>query len=419
MFDRLSIRHKLVVLLGLSAAMALLTSSIISIYSTYVSESKASLRVLQQISAIISENMRAALAFHDADSAQNILAPLHTDPHMLLAVVNDEAGKRLAEFRSPRLSLENLQTLTATLLDKPPGGAGEQPPASDFIEHIEENSMTVQRVIFFEDKPIGTLTLVSDTELLWTKIRNFIYVQVLASGVTLILLLFLSLRWRAMFTQPITNLIAAMQDVATTKNYHASLNSQRRDEFEDLYQGFNAMLAEISERDERLSKLATTDALTGLANRRHALDTMQTMTNRAYRKGEFLGVILLDIDFFKQVNDRYGHPVGDRVIQEIATLLQGNAREYDLVARFGGEEFLVLCDAANKETTVLMAERIRLAVASRKIEYQPGEFLSTSVSLGVFAAVPEADTHIEQWIQFADQALYSAKQSGRNRHVLA
>lgn len=419
MFDRLSIRHKLIVLLGLSAALALLTSSIIAIYSTYVSESEASLRVLQQISAIVSENMRAALAFSDSASAKNMLAPLHADPHILFAAVNDESGQTLAEHRSSKLAAETEQSFKLALQDKRLNQADELGRQEHFIERIEENYMSVRRPIVFEGKSIGSLVLVSDTELLWTKIRNFIYMQITASIVTLVMLLFLSLRWRALFTQPITDLIAAMQTVAATKNYHSRLNSRRRDEFDDLYQGFNAMLAEISERDERLSKLATTDPLTGLANRRHAIETMQTMAMRAYRKREALGLIMLDIDFFKQVNDRYGHPVGDQVIREIAAILQASAREYDLAARFGGEEFIVLCDGGTSETTVAVAERIRLAVEERRIEYAPGKFMNVSVSLGVFSTTPQENTPIEQWIHAADQALYRAKNMGRNRHVLA
>lgn len=419
MFDRLSIRHKLIVLLGLSAALALLTSSIIAIYSTYVSESKASLRVLHQISAIISENMRAALAFSDSASAKNMLAPLHTDPHILFAVVNDESGQTLAEYRSPKLAAETEQLFKLALQDKRLNQADELGRQKHFVERIVENYMSVRRSIVFEGNPIGTLVLVSDTELLWTKIRNFIYMQITASIVTLVMLLFLSLRWRALFTQPITDLIAAMQTVAATKNYHSRLNSRRRDEFDDLYQGFNAMIAEISERDERLSKLATTDPLTGLANRRHAIETMQTMATRAYRKREALGLIMLDIDFFKQVNDRYGHPVGDQVIREIAAILQASAREYDLAARFGGEEFIVLCDGSTSENTVAVAERIRLAVEECRIEYAPGKFMNVSVSLGVFSTTPQENPTIEQWIHAADQALYRAKNMGRNRHALA
>lgn len=419
MFDRLSIRHKLIVLLGLSAALALLTSSIIAIYSTYVSESKASLRVLHQISAIISENMRAALAFSDSDSAKNMLAPLHTDTHILFAAVKDESGQTLAEYRSPKLVAETEQLFKFGLQDKRLNQADELGIQENFVERIEENYMSVRRSIVFEGNPIGTLVLVSDTELLWTKIRNFIYMQITASIVTLVMLLFLSLRWRALFTQPITDLIAAMQTVAASKNYHSRLNSHRRDEFNDLYQGFNAMLAEISERDERLSKLATTDPLTGLANRRHAIETMQTMATRAYRKREALGLIMLDIDFFKQVNDRYGHPVGDQVIREIAAILQASAREYDLAARFGGEEFIVLCDGSTSENTVAVAERIRLAVEECRIEYAPGEFMNVSVSLGVFSTTPQENPPIEQWIHAADQALYRAKNMGRNRHALA
>jgi hypothetical protein len=136
MFDRLSIRHKLIVLLGLSAALALLTSSIIAIYSTYVSESKASLRVLHQISAIISENMRAALAFSDSASAKNMLAPLHTDPHILFAAVNDESGQTLAEYRSPKLAAETEQSFKLALQDKRLNQADELGRQEHFVERI-------------------------------------------------------------------------------------------------------------------------------------------------------------------------------------------------------------------------------------------------------------------------------------------
>jgi diguanylate cyclase (GGDEF)-like protein len=210
-----------------------------------------------------------------------------------------------------------------------------------------------------------------------------------------------------------------MQEVARTKNYRTTLDSRRTDEFDNLYQGFNAMLTDIRERDDRLSQLATTDALTGIANRRHAMEMMETMATRAQRKNEPLGVIMLDIDFFKKVNDRYGHPVGDLVLKEIAQVLQANAREYDLVARFGGEEFVVLCDGGTSEVTVAIAERIRLGTEARRIEYHPGQFVSVTVSLGVHSAVPQADENIAQMIKTADEALYRAKESGRNRYVVA
>lgn len=419
MFDRISIRYKLIVLLGLSAGIALIISSLIAIYSTYLSESKSSLRVLHQLTGVISENMRAALAFNDADSANNMLASLHADPHILLAVVSDESGKQLGEYRSERLLAGNEQAFKQALHAHIRENASVLRSADGFVQRIDHDSMGVLRPIFFENKLIGTLAIISDTELMWAKIREFVLVQIAASVLTLVLLLFLSFKLQALFTRPITSLISTMQEVAQTKNYRAMLASSRRDEFKSLYEVFNAMLSDIHERDVRLSKLATTDALTGLANRHHAMEIMQTMVIRAQRKGEPIGIIMLDLDFFKRVNDLYGHPVGDLVLQVAAQVLLDSAREYDLVARLGGEEFLVICDCGTLDACIAVAERIRLGLEGQRIEYQPGCSLNVTVSLGVYSSEKRPGEPIETMIAAADEALYRAKAAGRNRYIVA
>jgi len=418
MFDRISIRYKLIVLLGLSAALALLISSAITIYSTYLSESRASLRVLHQLTDVISENMRAALAFGDAGSANTMLASLRADPHILLAVVNDESGRPLAEYRAARLSGALVSQLQAGVQARIVGHADALGRPDGFVEHIDDDFMGVLRPVFFEGAPIGVLAVVSDTGVMWARIRELVLLQAATSVLTLVVLLFLSVKLQSLFTRPIMKLVEAMQDVARTKHYRADLKADRRDEFGTLYAGFHAMLADIRERDERLSLLATTDALTGLANRRHAMDTLQTMLARAQRKAEPLGIIMLDIDAFKAVNDRYGHPTGDRVIQDVARVLQANARDYDLVARLGGEEFLVVCDGGTPEATAAMAERIRAGVEAREVRDTAEASLHVTVSLGVHSAVPQsAQDDIETMIRAADKALYRAKEAGRNRYV--
>lgn len=419
MFDRISIRYKLIVLLGLSAALALLISSVITIYSTYLSESRSSLRVLHQLTDVISENMRAALAFHDAESARTLLAALRADPHVRFAVVNDEAGQPLAEYRAGSLPVP-VEPMLARVQARIRQSAEVLRQEDGFVEGIDDDSMLVLRPVFFEGKPIGLLAVVSDTRLMWSKIRELVLLQAATSVVTLLLLLFLSVKLQSVFTHPIMSLIRAMREVARTKNYRVALESDRRDEFRDLHEGFNAMLADIRERDEQLSRLATTDALTGLANRRHAMDVLQTMAVRARRKAEPVGVIMLDIDAFKKVNDLHGHPAGDLVLQAVAQVLQASAREYDLVARLGGEEFLVVCDSGTLEVTTAVAERIRAGVEACPIEYDPGAVLHVTVSLGVCAAVPPpAAGGVEKMIRAADKALYRAKEAGRNRYVVA
>ncbi|MCX7897620.1 MAG: diguanylate cyclase [Rhodocyclaceae bacterium] len=419
MFDRLSIRHKLAVLLGASAALALLISSAIAIYSTYVTETEDSLRTLHQTARILSENMRAALAFHDAESAGKILAALHSDPHMLLALVSDEHGQFLSAYRSQRLSDAQEKNLRQRLHTLRAQHFADLAREGGVVDLVEWDAMSVLQPIFFEGQRIGVLALAADVAPMWSKVRTFILMQVFSSAIALALLLYFSFRLQAIFTRPILELIAAMRKVAETKNYRLHLASRSRDEFDDLYRGFNAMLSEISDRDERLNALATTDALTGLFNRRLALETLQAMAKRAQRKGEHLGVIMLDIDFFKRVNDRYGHAVGDHVLKEVARVLRACTREVDFVARLGGEEFLVLCDNGTPAILEAMAERIRSSIAAHRIEYEAGRYVQVTVSLGLYSIAPGEQGDIGQWLVSADEALYRAKETGRNRFVIA
>ena len=134
---------------------------------------------------------------------------------------------------------------------------------------------------------------------MYTKMRRYMVLQI---GVTVLIfagLLLLSWRLQLIFTQPITQLVQGMRHIGSSKDYSTTLHTDRTDEFGELYQGFNAMLREVRVRDEKLSHLATTDPLTGLANRRFALETMQTLAAQSERNQTPLGVILLDVDHFK------------------------------------------------------------------------------------------------------------------------
>ncbi len=414
MFNSLSIRHKLAVLLGLSAGLGLAISSAITLYSTYIGESQSALRLLRQLAGVTSENMRAALAFRDERSAQTMLDALKTNPNILFASVLDEDGQLLGHYRAASHSEAAAKQHDLELRRMVASHQSSLTSQANTVEQMSESHMYVLQPIFFEDKPIGVLSIVSDKQDMRDKMSRFIFFQVLVSLLTLAILIVLSLRLQRLFTRPIFELIDAMQGVAASKDYSSRAFSSRKDEFNDLHTGFNTMLGEIRDRDLRLSKLATTDTLTGLANRRHAMDTLQSLAIRANRKQEPLGVIILDVDLFKHVNDTYGHPVGDLVLKQIASILQGCSREYDLVGRIGGEEFLILCDGADSGTSSGIAERIRSSVEAARIELEDGRTLQVTVSLGVNSTIPSS-VDIESLIKNADEALYRAKQSGRNR----
>lgn len=412
LFDKLSIRTKLVVLLGLSLGLGLFVSSAVALYSTFAAERQSSLRALHQIAAITSENMRAALAFHDAQSAANILAPLHTNPHIRYAFVADEQGLLLGQYRASTVTEPEAASWRKALQQ------AEAVGPDGLRQGMEHDHHYVIYPIDFDGKRIGTLSLRADNQAMYAKMRQFVLLQGGASVLILVGLLLLSWRLQLIFTRPILELLEGMRRIGFSKDYSTVLATHHTDEFGELCQGFNAMLQEIRVRDEKLSQLATTDTLTGLANRGHALEALQTMLTRAQRLGRPMGVMLLDVDHFKQVNDTYGHPAGDQVLRDIAHILQANVRAYDLAARFGGEEFLVLCEGADLSATVDMAERIRAAVASHVYPLAGGQTLRTTVSVGVYAGAGSHATAM-QLIELADQALYRAKQAGRNRVVHA
>ncbi len=163
----------------------------------------------------------------------------------------------------------------------------------------------------------------------------------------------------------------------------------------------------------RLEELATTDGLTGCLNKRSFLDELASRFKAAERFGKKLSLIVIDIDHFKSVNDTYGHAVGDQVIRGLGEILRKAARETDAVARFGGEEFCILCEETDSEGAQLLAERVREELKAREFETELGK-LRVTVSLGV-AQFPEDAKADKQLFELADKALYLAKQTGRDR----
>ena len=161
-------------------------------------------------------------------------------------------------------------------------------------------------------------------------------------------------------------------------------------------------------------KLATTDALTGLLNRRTILERGDEAYAQALRQGYPMSVIMADIDHFKRVNDRHGHPVGDRVLAAEAGALHGGLRRYDLLGRYGGEEFLAILPGCAAGEVAAVAERMRKAVEGREVELDGGSIWVTA-SFGAVSSGPDDLPHIANLIQLADDALYRAKERGRNR----
>jgi diguanylate cyclase (GGDEF)-like protein len=163
------------------------------------------------------------------------------------------------------------------------------------------------------------------------------------------------------------------------------------------------------ERIGLMQILAGTDALTGLSNRRALNESLAHHVALARRSGSALSVILIDVDHFKQINDRHGHPVGDLVLTQLARVLESQVRVSDRMGRWGGEEFLVVAPGTGLVAVTELAERIRIAVAAFQFEH--GRPVTLSLGLTQMLQGDE----VEAMLQRADRALYRAKQRGRNR----
>jgi two-component system, cell cycle response regulator len=172
--------------------------------------------------------------------------------------------------------------------------------------------------------------------------------------------------------------------------------------------------AELNQAREALEHEATHDSLTGLLNRRAALAGLSREMSRAGREGSTLSVGLCDIDYFKKVNDQFGHQVGDEVLAGFAKILQNNVRDYDLVSRYGGEEFLIIAPQTRGTSEDGLYERMRGAVQTARLETRQGA-KSITVSIGVSGG--GTDLSPDALLAAADGALYKAKQRGRNQVV--
>jgi diguanylate cyclase (GGDEF)-like protein len=172
---------------------------------------------------------------------------------------------------------------------------------------------------------------------------------------------------------------------------------------------------EARQREQEFRETSNTDALTNVLNRRGLWDRFEAELNRAMRHDEPLAFALLDVDYFKKINDTYGHKVGDIVIKAVADVLIQTCRSFDIVARYGGDEFAIVAVNASEATALRIADRIRYSLAKKPIHIG-NNTIRVTASIGITQCVGTGDV-IESLIERADQSLLLAKRSGRNQAI--
>jgi len=169
---------------------------------------------------------------------------------------------------------------------------------------------------------------------------------------------------------------------------------------------------ELTEAYEKIEQLALTDSLTGLANRRNIMNMMSIEVSRCGRNGGSFALIMSDIDFFKNVNDNYGHDTGDYVLKRISDIMRENLRQQDVVSRWGGEEFLIMLPYTDLQKAVSVAEKLREAVKGAEMSFAGARF-SITMTFGVSEF--DKNLGLEKAIKKADDALYLGKHTGRDK----
>ncbi len=236
-----------------------------------------------------------------------------------------------------------------------------------------------------------------------------------------------------LFTEYSTQLGSLLEAVLLSLALAQRINAERRLRFQAQADALNASqranvelekhvrlrTVELEQANIRLQQLSETDQLTGLANRRFLESRLRQEWARCSRQQRPLAIVLLDVDFFKQINDRYGHPVGDACLQQVAGTVRGGLRwAADVAARYGGEEFCLLLPETDSAGAAVVAERVRQQVCAETVRAE-GAVFSVTISAGVYAGLPLADTSPEDFIRRADAAMYQSKQSGRNQVTVA
>jgi two-component system C4-dicarboxylate transport sensor histidine kinase DctB len=182
---------------------------------------------------------------------------------------------------------------------------------------------------------------------------------------------------------------------------------------EQAHQALAQKHADLQALSEELRIKSVTDVLTGIYNRRFFLDTAAKLISAANRHQFPLSIIMIDVDHFKRINDEHGHPAGDKVLQSLASLYREEMRETDILARFGGEEFIIALPHTDAPSAHILAERIRSRVMHYPVDTESGTLMVT-ISCGIAQYQP-ADSGLDAVIKRADDALYAAKNNGRNR----
>lgn len=258
----------------------------------------------------------------------------------------------------------------------------------------------------------GIATISEENKVLIKSINKIIDYNII---VALIIALIVGLSSGTKMTQSLIILTSAAKSLGEGLNGQQITNINSKDEIGVLANVLNKMSLELERSHNKIKELSVTDELTGLYNRRFFNEQLKVILPNSFRDNQPISLVLGDIDFFKNVNDDFSHLIGDDVLKEISTIINNCLREGDILARFGGEEFILALHDTDSETALLIIERIRIKIQNYNWE-KLGIGLKISMSFGI--CTKKNPTDYKAMLQIADEKLYLAKTSGRNKTVI-
>jgi len=382
--NKLLLSYIIITILTLSLIIAALFGYI------YIRKTNNTIAQATKISQIMSNNLSASLAFDDKKSAKDILASLKVDKTIEAALIYDKNRKIFTSYvknDTKKSVLHKIQLLHNNLL------------------YHDRNNIIVASHIKLDNEKIGKIIILYNTNEIISTLKEIFFILFSLSLFIFLVMLLVASRLQKKLTAPIYILVNAMHTILQENNYTKTINEKTNDEFQVVFDGFNAMLQKIQKNKVALESLANTDPLTGLFNRRHFYELVHPLLARRIKKESCL--FMFDIDKFKNINDTYGHDIGDIILKDLSKIISENIREGDVFSRFGGEEFVLFLPDTSLEQAKIVAEKIR-----EKIENHTSvQDIKITVSIGISKVFEDVDNAIKA----SDIALYRAKESGRNR----
>ena len=398
-FRDLPIQRKLSVITASVVLAALLPIVTITLGYEYLTVRRAAVQEVQEEAEIIRDNTAAALAFRDQTSATEVLDTLRVSPNVTQAVLFLPDGSVFAHYACKDAAIIPQLALQPT-----------------DAEVITGKNIQIARQVHLKSQHVGFLIIESSLESIHARIRFYAYLVILSTLIALGLTRLLARRLIGSITRPLSRLVRLTHNVASSEDYTLREVVDSHDEIGKLSQAFNTMLSHIQERDIRLNQLAYRDSVTGLTNRHYFKERAEEAIAKAMRNGSNCGLMFIDLDRFKAVNDTLGHDAGDELLLVVSQRLSSLLRKCDVVCRIGGDEFAVIFEDL-KDINHISGIAQKMVNALAQAVPLRGQDVFIGASIGISACPIHGDS-VTELLRCADVAMYQAKSQGRGQFCI-